>query len=238
MADVLTLTPGGHLFAGTWEELQECARAKCAACGMLVKDSGELLHRRPEGEGDTPEAERCTGWGPAVRFDVLGMIVRGIVREAPDDQPNGPLECAIEEVHEAHLRMLDVVLPLTQAHPEAHGALCVCGDAIADLTSLLADQARALELASGPAVLPGAIVQADGDALLAAIKDERRTHAAALAAVQAHASTVEEERDQAKDLLSRLAATWAGGGNPDDMRRLAVEAEALIGVQPEERPTC
>jgi hypothetical protein len=78
---------------------------------------------------------------------VLARVVAAITREAPNDQPNGPTETAIDALHAAHLSMLDVVLPLVDGDPAAQGALRAEGDRIAELVSATADDVRALRLA-------------------------------------------------------------------------------------------
>lgn len=128
MSDVLTPLAGGHVFAGTWEETATDEGPRCSACGSRVE----------------PGAAMCPGWGEC-RADALDRLVRGMIREAPDEQPNGPTEAALVAFQDAHIAMLDKVLPLL--HPMAHGVVRAEGDRLGELAEALADDARALRLA-------------------------------------------------------------------------------------------
>jgi len=133
----LTPVVGGHVFAGTWEQLDRQFDASCHACGKNVKLQGELQGTR---------AGLCLGWGRAYP-DALDRVVRGLLHEAPGDQPAGPSEEAIRMLQEAHLRVLDIVLPLAGEQPDVQGALHAEADAIDALVVALADEMRALRLA-------------------------------------------------------------------------------------------
>lgn len=145
MKDVLTALAGGHVFNGTWEALGALSTATCEACGEHVKIDGKLLWQREEGAAGVADEGLCAGWQtphPAA----LDRLVRSMISETNDEQPSGPTEAAIVATHEAHVHVLKLVLPLVTV-PSARRALREEGDRIADLTSALADDARALRLA-------------------------------------------------------------------------------------------
>lgn len=210
--DVLTPLPGGHVFAGTWEALATLDTATCEACGEYVKLDGALLWSREEGgPGADPEG-LCAGWRTPTP-DVLLALVRGMIRETPNEEPNGPTEAAIVSLHEAHLSALHVVLP--GAGPDVQGALRREADAIATLTFSMADDARALDLAHQahqrahrPA--PGALVTAEE---LAEFDRPRREDAGAdlinwiLENAPRLAAEVRRLTAVADDLSARLSAT-------------------------------
>lgn len=71
--------------------------------------------------------------------------MRAIVREAPDDKPNGPVEEALQAMYDAHVDALG-------KHDERHMIVAVVamkkqGDAMHAMGERLADQDRALRLA-------------------------------------------------------------------------------------------
>jgi hypothetical protein len=145
VSDVLTPLAGGHVFAGTWEGLAALDTATCEACGEHVKIGGKLLWLREEGAAGCADEGLCAGWSTP-RADALDRLVRGMTRETPNDDPNGPTEAALVAVHEAHVHVLKIVLPLVSVVPSRR-ALRQEGDRIADLTAALSDDARALRLA-------------------------------------------------------------------------------------------
>ncbi len=90
------------------------------------------------------EPNLCPGWRKAaLEMPVLPDLVRGMVREAPDDKPNGPSEEALRALSEARHEALesrgDGVIDGILEHRE--------GDAIGRLGHALADDVRALRLA-------------------------------------------------------------------------------------------
>jgi len=129
---LLTPVQGGHVWPGTWEKLQRQHSAECAACGASLRSNG-LRTLRPLGEG------LCQGWKSPSERPVLPDLVRGMVREAPRDNPNGPSEEAIQALHAAHLKVIE--------WPERELGIATEGAVIERLTHSLADDARALRLA-------------------------------------------------------------------------------------------
>ncbi len=129
---------GGHVTWHPWEKLADVATASCAACGLVFKRDGALVTK----VGTEPNL--CPGWRKAaLEMPVLPDLVRGMVREAPDDKPNGPSEEALRALSEARHEALesrgDGVIDGILEHRE--------GDAIGRLGHALADDVRALRLA-------------------------------------------------------------------------------------------
>lgn len=141
-----TLTPvhGGHVFEGTWGGLAALDTATCAACGEHVKLDGFLLgpETKSEGAGDQYP---CDGWPSDAPRGQLARVARGLVREAPNDKPNGPTEEALEAVDAAHLAVIG-------AHDGDRMLVSVAtvkteGDRIYALGEAIGDDCRALRLA-------------------------------------------------------------------------------------------
>ena len=133
---------GGHVTWHPWEKLADVATASCAACGRVFRRDGVFVTEIGEGPEAAPNL--CPGWRrAALEMSVLPDLVRGMVREAPDDKSNGPSEGALQALSEAHHEALesrgDGVIDGVLEHRES--------DAIGRLAHALADDARALRLA-------------------------------------------------------------------------------------------
>lgn len=153
-SSILTPVHGGHVFAGTWEDLATLDTATCAACGERIKQEGKMLARvltAPCGHDEhapgTCDVEEvlCVGWPKDAPGGQLVKVVRAIVREAPDDKPNGPTE-------EAIIAMYDTYLDTIGKHDEQHmivkvPAMKKTGDAIQATGEAITDDCRALHLA-------------------------------------------------------------------------------------------
>lgn len=126
--NVLTVTPGGHVFAGTWEQRRELDTARCAACGE------ELAATMAPG--------LCDGWKEGAPEDVLERLVRGLIREASDDGPNGPTEGAL-----AFWAALDELEEPFIGSDEIARATRDVRAGFSTLATSMADDARALRLA-------------------------------------------------------------------------------------------
>ena len=148
---LLTPVPGGHVFRGSWEKLQELEHATCAACGEPIRRAGEQLHVHTADHALVGvKAPVCAGWPDGPPPEALDDVVRAIVREAPDDQPNGPTEAAIEALHESHLALVHWIHRAGLKLPvEVEALLRAEGDRIHDLVNAIADDVRALRLAHG-----------------------------------------------------------------------------------------
>lgn len=149
----LTPVPGGHVFNGTWEQFQALFNARCEACGDYIKVNGRALNIHTVDDVVAGRDEPvCAGWKDGPPRPALDNVVRAIVREAPGDQPNGPIEEAIAALHESHLALLHEVTVWGHTigmSDEVRTASKTTGDRIFTLTNAIADQVRALRLAQG-----------------------------------------------------------------------------------------